>query len=270
MFLRREVCYNGRMQNRRVQIGFFSVVVTIVLVLSFFIFKPYIAPLFLSLVFYIVFEPVFGWILPRVRGYKWIASLATVIFIIFVILLPFIFFGFFLFQDARDLYFNLSSSGVDQNTIHDLAVGIQTQIQKVLPIANVDVEGYIDHLLSLLVANLDSYFSSFIRVLIGVIIILLSVFYLYRDGEELKQSVFAFSPLPDAQDKRIFDRVKLAVNSVVRGSLATALAQGMLSGIGFAIFGLPNPFLWGAVTAVMALVPTFGTSLVLIPAAIYL
>jgi len=49
-----------------------------------------------------------------------------------------------------------------------------------------------------------------------------------------------------------------------------AIIQGLLSGAGFFIFGVPNPALWGIIAAICALVPGFGTSLVLVPAIIYL
>ena len=44
----------------------------------------------------------------------------------------------------------------------------------------------------------------------------------------------------------------------------------MIATIGFYIFGVPEPLLWGAFTVVAALVPTVGTSISLIPAVVYL
>jgi predicted PurR-regulated permease PerM len=43
-----------------------------------------------------------------------------------------------------------------------------------------------------------------------------------------------------------------------------------LVGVGFAIFGVPQPIFWGTVAAVMAMVPSVGTALVTIPAILYL
>jgi predicted PurR-regulated permease PerM len=49
-----------------------------------------------------------------------------------------------------------------------------------------------------------------------------------------------------------------------------ALCQGIVAGIGFAIFGVPSPFFWGAVAGLFALVPGVGPALIWIPAVIYL
>jgi len=47
-----------------------------------------------------------------------------------------------------------------------------------------------------------------------------------------------------------------------------AIVQGMLGGIGFWIFGLGKPIVWGALCAVASLVPAIGTGIVCVPAAI--
>jgi predicted PurR-regulated permease PerM len=57
---------------------------------------------------------------------------------------------------------------------------------------------------------------------------------------------------------------------VIKGSLLIALIQGMVSGTGFAIFGVPNPVLLGSVAIIAALIPNVGTAVVLTPAILYL
>src|SRR3989338_5510003 len=49
-----------------------------------------------------------------------------------------------------------------------------------------------------------------------------------------------------------------------------AIIQGVLTAIGFSIFGIPHSILWGTVTVVVALIPGIGTALVLLPGIIYL
>ncbi len=56
-----------------------------------------------------------------------------------------------------------------------------------------------------------------------------------------------------------------AVNAVLYGLILTALAQGLLAGIGYTIVGLPGPALLGAVTGLLALIP-FGAPIIWGPA----
>ena len=78
------------------------------------------------------------------------------------------------------------------------------------------------------------------------------------------------SPLGDEHDERILKRLEQTIYSVVAGSLIVGLIQGILTGIGFAIFGVPSPAIWGSIAAVAALIPGFGTSLVIVPGILYL
>jgi predicted PurR-regulated permease PerM len=59
-------------------------------------------------------------------------------------------------------------------------------------------------------------------------------------------------------------------HAVVLGTLLTAVAQGVLMGVGFAIVGLPSPVVFGVLTAIASLVPFVGTALVWAPAVVVL
>ena len=106
--------------------------------------------------------------------------------------------------------------------------------------------------------------------MVGIFIFLIALYYLFKDGHKLKTAVVALSPLQDIHDETIFDKLVLAINSVIKGSLAVAFIQGILTAVGLAIFGVPNAVLWSSVAAITALIPGIGTALVLLPAILYL
>ncbi len=99
---------------------------------------------------------------------------------------------------------------------------------------------------------------------------LFTFYYLLKDAQKLKRISLAASPLSGEENEAILNKLELAINSVVRGNLAIALIQGILASIGLTIFGVPNPVLWGMVAAITSLIPTVGTSLVILPAILYL
>jgi predicted PurR-regulated permease PerM len=84
------------------------------------------------------------------------------------------------------------------------------------------------------------------------------------------QLLIKISPLPDSEDEIILNRMANAVRAVATGTLFLSLIQGTFAAIGFAIFGIPHPILWGTIATVGALMPGIGTSLVAAPAIIYL
>ncbi|HEY4498831.1 MAG TPA: AI-2E family transporter [Candidatus Paceibacterota bacterium] len=256
--------------TKRIQTTFFFVVILGVFFLAFFIFKPYLTPLFLAFVFYIVFKPAYRVIDRACRGRAWLSSSLTIVLIVLVVLVPFIIFGSLLFDDVRDLYLKLSEGKFDVGSFHALEESFKDYISVFAPGFTVDVEGYLSQLTGWMVDNVGSFFSGFMRFVVGLAIMLLALFAFFKDGEMFKKKMLLYSPLDDTDDRDIFDAIERSINSVVRGSLLVALVQGFLIMIGFAFTGIPNPVTWGSLGIVAALIPSFGTSLVLLPGILYL
>ena len=61
--------------------------------------------------------------------------------------------------------------------------------------------------------------------------------------------------------------MSVVTRAVVLGTVVTALVQGTLLGVGFAIAGLPAPVVFGVIGAVLSVVPFGGTALVWVPGA---
>ncbi|KAI5913214.1 AI-2E family transporter [Thauera sp. 2A1] len=88
---------------------------------------------------------------------------------------------------------------------------------------------------------------------------LITVFFLYRDGERvLDQVQRVLHRFLGARVDDYLAAVGGMTKAVVWGLVATALAQGLVAGLGYWWAGLSAPVLLGAVTALIAMVP-FGT-----------
>ncbi len=57
---------------------------------------------------------------------------------------------------------------------------------------------------------------------------------------------------------------------MINGVFLVALLQGTMTGIGFALFGIPLAVFWGFLAAVLALLPVGGAALIWLPGAAYL
>jgi predicted PurR-regulated permease PerM len=135
---------------------------------------------------------------------------------------------------------------------------------------SLNVTEYLKSALVWIFGNLDTIFKGFASVAAYVFVFLISMFYFLRDGMKMKKRFVAWSPLIDEQDEQITATLKRAVRSVFAGTVAVSIIQGILTGFGFWIFGIPAPAVWGSAAAVAAMVPGLGTSLVLVPGVIYL
>jgi predicted PurR-regulated permease PerM len=92
---------------------------------------------------------------------------------------------------------------------------------------------------------------------------LLTVFFLYRDGEALlAQATRIVHRFFGDELNRHIGAAARTTRAVVYGLLIAALVQGIVGGIGYAIFGVGAPVLLGGLTALSSIVPIVGTVLV--------
>jgi predicted PurR-regulated permease PerM len=106
--------------------------------------------------------------------------------------------------------------------------------------------------------------------LVGFALMVFLFFYLLRDGQDMLTGLLGLVPLEPKRRDRLMQYLAEVTRAVVYGHSLTALAQGALVGIGFAIVHLPSPVVFGVLAALAALLPGAGTGFVLIPAVLYL
>jgi len=205
-----------------------------------------------------------------------LAAFLTALVIIACIFTPISFLGAQIFNEAKQLYSSLEGAGSQANFNALINVFART-VESFLPgISNYDVnisqtfDEYVKQGLEWITGHLGSAFSGITSLLLDLLVFFMALYYFLRDGKQFKETLVALSPFADHDDEGIFKRLELAVNSVIKGNLTIAIIQGILTAIGFTIFGVPNGALWGTVAAVAALIPAVGTALVLVPGVLFL
>ncbi len=250
--------------------------IAVSLVLAFFIFRPFLVVLVLAVVFATVLHPLYRGVLRRMSESPGLASFVTILILVICILGPLTFMLIQIVGDAQHLYVSLSGgSGKMYLTtvfsyVNDAVAQYIPGFVFSVPDLSASIDQYIKSGLQWLIQNLGGVFGGAARFFIDLFIFLIALYYLLRDGSKLKQTIVENSPLADADTENVFMRLKLALHAVIRGSLIIALIQGVLTGIGFALFGVPNSILWGMTAVFTALIPGIGTSLVLAPGILYL
>lgn len=260
------------MDRKKLQLYFLLSVLAATSALVFFIFLPFAYPLILAMVFASIFRPVHKKLSGFVPNKPGLAAFFTVLLVIIFILTPFVFLGMQIYQEVKQFYFSFFENG-GMNAISILADNLMDKVRGLFPVPqdfSLDINGRIGQNYNLLLQNIGSVFSNLAHLIFNSFIFLIALYYLLKDGEKLKKAILALSPLADKDDEMIFKKLEAAVNSIVRGSLLIAIIQGALTAIGFFVFGIPNPVLWGSVAAIAALIPGVGTALVITPAIIFL
>lgn len=245
----------------KLQIYFFIALFGVVIVLLLGVFSPFISVLAIAGALAVVFQPVVRFLQKTFFGSKITAVILTVILAILLVAVPISIFGTVLFKEIQQVYTFISGSenffGSIENAIHKIVPGI-------------DFKASFDQAVTSVTGSITGIFATTAKVAVFAILGLIAFFYFLKDGKNFVDILLRISPLQHEYDEKILNTMEKAINSIIRGSLVVAIVQGLMTGIGFWIFGVPNPALWGSVTVIAALVPTVGTGLVTIPAVIFL
>ena len=258
---------------------FFTGLLLVVFIIAVLIFFPFLTPIVVSLALAIIFGPVYRGIIKVFflgKEKSTTAAIITLAMVAVIVLVP----GFFivtkLYSEIQDMYFYLTEESGRSSIItfmNTAAEWTSDALFNVYPSISFDtfnITEYLQNALEWAFSHVDTVFTGITKVMMGIFVTFFTLFYFLRDGREFKKQIIALSPLVDTDDEIIFKRLEQAVYSVVAGSLIVGVIQGILTGIGFALFQVPQPAVWGSVAAVAALIPGIGTSLVLVPAILYL
>ncbi|MEK7501462.1 MAG: AI-2E family transporter [Patescibacteria group bacterium] len=265
--------------NPRISSYFFFILLLGTVVAAVMIFLPFLTPILLAAVGAVIAYPIYKRInrlLGRGSLRDSLAAFITVILILIVILAPLFFLVGSIYAEVQTLYGTLTDeSGRSDiiSSLNSISATLSHSLFDVFPayaFDSLNVTEYVKRILEWMFTNLDTIFGSMAKVIGYVFVFLLSMFYFLRDGDSFKQKFISWSPLLDTYDEYITTTLKKAVWSVIAGTLTVSIIQGALTGLGFFIFGIPAPAVWGSVAAVASLIPGLGTSLVIIPGAIYL
>jgi predicted PurR-regulated permease PerM len=106
--------------------------------------------------------------------------------------------------------------------------------------------------------------------IMGFFFTLLSLYYLFKDGDRLFERLKEVIPLPSKERDLLIHRFKDMIYATIYGGILIAIIQGLLGGLSFWVLGLASPIFWGTAMAFLSFIPVGGTALIWVPASILL
>ncbi len=233
------------------------------------VFSPFISALALAMIIVTICYPLYELIEQNIyKNNKSLAASLSTLIVVTVIIIPLLFISSIFIKELMSFYQTLSSG--QEVSIERYLGTLQNSIQMYVPGFEFNLSEQLRQSAEWFVRNLGTIFAGTITTIFMVFIALIGSFYFFRDGKDLLILISKISPLPDNEDNVIFTRLARAIRSVATGVVLVSLIQGILAAIGFTIFGIDRAVLWGAVAAILAMLPGVGTSAIMIPAIIYL
>lgn len=256
------------MEKTSIERKFLVALLAIVVVITLLILYPFLAVFIVSGAIAVMLDPIYKWINKHItRGKKALSSLITITLFLIVLCIPIFLLGSVIFNQTQDAYYSFIVNG-DTNSFLDK---IDNSVNRILPEGfSFDSREKIVGLFSLIAGNLSQIFTSTVNTFLMAMLGIFSIFYLLKDGRKWKDELAKMSPLSERHVSIIISDLKSAVNRIFKGTFLIAIIQAALAWFGLYIFGVPNPALWGVLAGICSFLPTVGTSIVMIPAAIFL
>lgn len=108
------------------------------------------------------------------------------------------------------------------------------------------------------------------RLILGLGIMTVALYFFLLDGPRMLETIKGLSPIDDGHEEELILEFNRVSRAVVIATLLSAIAQGILAGIGFYFVGMDSVFLLTLLTACFALVPFAGAAAVWVPVCLWL
>ena len=226
-------------------------------------------------------SPLQRWLTRRMRGRAGLAAGLITAATPFVLLVPGITLALIFTKQAAALVQQLQSGGfaLDRSALarvadYPLVIKVTNWLSENTSVTTEQINAWLSSaaqsVLKVLAASGGSFVLGAFGVVVSLFLMLFLLYFLLRDGPKMLQRVVKLVPLPAARRDELLDLVGKTTRAVVVGTGATAMAQGTLVGIGFALVGLPSPLVFGVLATLLALLPAGGTALVWGPGVLWL
>lgn len=239
------------------------VAVAILVAGCFLVLRPFLTAMLFAAVVCISTWPVYLGLLGRLRGRRTLAALIMTLSQVLVIIVPLALVAYNLADNVTAFYTDIRQA---MNTGHLEPPAWLTKI----PIVGEAADGYLRQLAAsreekiMLVQRLLEPARNFLLsggILLGQGVLEMSLaafvaFFFYRDGETLLEAIrLGTDRIVGGQAANVLTTIHTTVRSVMFGLLGTALAQGFVAAVGFAIAGVPAVLLLGLATFLLSLIP---------------
>ena len=246
--------------------------------------QPFIEVLLWAVVLVIVFMPVHRRVRARVGSPGWSAMLSCLLVVV-VILVPLTLVTLAIVREmthiAQALQPKPGDAGAAQTGLAGLLdpnspyVGRAVNwVGQYVDLEQFNSQEFIAERLKSLGGAIAGRTLGFVGGAVGFVVeiffVIFTMYYLFRDGERMREAVYNVLPLNDRKAHEIFERTGEVIAASVYGVLVIALIQGTLGGLAFWALGLPSALLWGVVMVFLSMIPMAGAFVVWVPAALYL
>ncbi len=242
--------------------------------LSYLILRPFLVPIGWAFVFSIVFYPIYRFVLRIVR-WDSLAAAITAALVCVLILGPFSYFAYLLGSEISNVSLRpVDLKGMAKLLSHPSIAPAMKKVLSFLDLSQAQLQASVVRGLSEAGKKLLEYLPGRIGDVAGAAVhfalMAFALFFFLRDGFHFLARISDFMPFSKEHRERLTNQVKDIVISTIYGGIVVALIQGFIGALTFTFLSIHSPILWGLAMSICSFLPIVGSSIVWVPAVLFL
>ncbi|MFB3885207.1 MAG: AI-2E family transporter [Thermodesulfobacteriota bacterium] len=245
------------------------------------ILSPFLEPLFWAVIIVVICYPFFRRLQHAMKPREVLPAMIMTLLVVLVVLLPFSLLIVFLSQEIGTGYHSVEEmiktgrlqAYLEQLKRIPILEGILERIGQSLDLSQMEPQRLLLKSIQQVGIFLFNQSSAILKGLSGFIVgfffTLLSLYYLFKDGHRLFETLKEILPVPPKQRELLFNRFQEMVIATIYGGILIAAIQGLLGGVSFWILGISSPVFWGTAMAFLSFIPLGGTAFIWVPASLF-
>ena len=244
-----------------------GIILLFLIVLSFLLLRPVLLSIITGLLLAFLFTPLYKKIYKKTKSKNLSATLIIIILFI-IVLVPAWFITPILIEQSFKIF--QASLQIDFVTpLKHLFPSLFVSEQFSNQIGSV-ISTFITNTVNSITKALTDLFLNLPTVVLHLLIVLFTFFFVLRDNENVIEYTKSLLPFPKEIETKLFKYSSEITKSVIYSHVLIGTIQGLIAGLGFFIFGVPNALFLTFLGIIAGILPIIGTPVIWIPVAVYL
>ena len=242
-------------------------IIIILLVLSFFLLKPILLSIIMAIILGYLFYPIYKRTNRLIKS-EYASALLMCLILTLIIFIPMWFLTPILIKQSFNFY--VSSQQIDFVTpLKHLFPDVFASEQFSQEIGST-ISSFVTKSSNLLMNSFADLISNFPILLMQFFVVFFVFFVVLKEQEKFVDYLKSLLPFSKEIENKLFKSSREITASIFYGQIILGIISGIIIGIGFYIFKVPNAFILTLLAAVAGILPILGTTIIWIPVVVYL
>lgn len=230
-------------------------------IVLFYEFKPFMGGFLGALTIYILLRHQLFYLTEKKRWRPTLASALLLVETALIFLVPFSFAVWLMVKEIQGV--NLDTQTLVGQVEHIAELIRQKTSYDLLDQDNVAaILGFLPKIGQYLMSGISGF-------AINIMVLLMILYFMLIGGRRMEKYLYEILPFSDHNKQEVLREMNMLVKANALGVPLIALVQGVVGFIGYLLFDVANPVVFGFMTAFLSIIPIVGSGLIWVPMVLY-